>query len=89
MEIRKTYRFEYEKDGITLIGMSAGFLPDYAKNVLQEYEILYPENRMVLVHKETGEKFNSVLVSDGFDIDNYEEEPREEKIPPVEFDKHE
>lgn len=89
MEIRKTYRFEYEKDGKLMSGMSAGFLPDYATRVIQEYELLYPAKGMELVEKETCKKYSSVLVGDGFDINNYEEAVREEIKPKLEFDKHE
>lgn len=88
MEIRKTYRFEYEKNGKPMSGMSAGFLPDYATRVIQEYDILYPEKGMELVNKETGGVFSSIVVKEGFDINDYEERVKERKEPVLEFDKN-
>lgn len=84
MEIRRTYKFEYEKNGMIITGISAGFLPDYAIRVLNEYDVLYPDKGMILVNKETKEKRSSVIIQDKSEQENWEEIEREE--PPFERD---
>ena len=87
MKTKKTYRFRYNKNGQILNGMSIGFLPEYAIEVLQEYELLYPEKGMILIDQQTGEKHKSIIISEDFDENRYIEEPFDDKIIIPEFDK--
>lgn len=81
MEIRKTYKFEYEKDGKTLHGISSGFLPEYATKVLEEINVLYPAKDMMLKRIDGEELLRYVILKDGDTQDNYleVEKPEEEE----------
>ena len=82
MEIRKTYKFEYEKDGKTLHGVSTGFLPEYATTVIEEINVLYPEKDMMLKRVDGKELFGYIILKDGDTQDNYVEvEEPEDKRP--------
>lgn len=82
MEIRKTYKFEYEKDGKTLHGISSGFLPEYATNVLEEINVLYPDEGMMLKRVDGEELLGYIILKDGDTQDNYiEVEKPEEETP--------
>ena len=82
MEIKATYKFEYKKDGKTLHGISAGFLPEYATNVLEEIDILYPEKDMMLKRIDGEELFGYVILKDGDTQDNYVEVEKPEEEEP-------
>ena len=87
MEIRKTYKFEYEKDGKILYGVSTGFLPDYATKVLEEINVLYPAKDMMLKRVDGEELFRYVILKDNDIQENYievekPEEERPERIRP-------
>lgn len=81
MEIRKTYKFEYEKDGKTLHGISTGFLPEYTTNVLEEIDILYPEKDMMLKRVDGEELLGYLILKDGDSQENYTEveKPEDER----------
>lgn len=81
MEIRKTYKFEYEKDGKTLHGISAGFLPEYATKVLEETNVLYPAKSMMLKKVNGEELLGYVILKDGDTQENYVEveKPKDER----------
>jgi len=81
MEIRKTYKFEYEKDGRTLHGISTGFLPDYAIRVLSETNVLYPEMGMALKRVDGDKISGYIILKDGDSQDNYieVEKPKDER----------
>lgn len=79
MEIRKTYKFEYTKDGKILKGISAGFLPDYAEKILSEVSILYPAKGMVLKRKSDEKTLGYVILKNDDIIDNYEEVEKEDE----------
>lgn len=81
MEIRKTYKFEYEKDGKTLHGVSAGFLPEYATTVIEEINVLYPAEDMMLKRVDGEELFGYIILNDGDVMDNYVEveKPEDER----------
>lgn len=87
MEIRKTYKFEYEKDGKALHGVSSGFLPEYATNVLEEINVLYPAKGMMLKRVDGEELFGYIVLKEDDSMDNYvevekPEEERPERIIP-------
>lgn len=77
MEVRKTYKFEYEQDGKILHGISAGFLPDYATNVLEEINVLYPDRGKLLKRISDEQTFRTIILKDGDSQENYTEVERE------------
>ena len=81
MEIRKTYKFEYEQDGTTLHGVSIGFLPEYATKVLDEINVLYPDNGKRLKRIDEDDLFQYIILRDGDSMDNYVEVDRPERKP--------
>lgn len=73
MEIRKTYKFEYEQDGKILHGVSSGFLPEYATNVLETIDVLYASIGKNLKRIATEEIGSYFVLKDDDSMDNYEE----------------
>lgn len=79
MEIRTTYKFEYEKDGQTLHGISAGFLPEYATNTLETINVLYPSGDKDLKRLSDEKVASCFIFEDGDSQDNYEEVEKQER----------
>lgn len=82
MEIRKTYKFEYEKDGKTLHGISSGFLPDYATKVLDETDVLYPAKGKALKRIDGEDILSYIILKEDDSMDNYEEVDKPERERP-------
>lgn len=68
MEIRITYKGTL--NGIK--GIWCGFKPEGAV-IEQEFNILYPAEKMLLKKKGKEETYSSVILKDGDTMDNYEE----------------
>lgn len=82
MEIRTTYKFEYEKEGKTLHGISTGLLPEYATKVTEKINVLYPEKGKALKRIDGEELLSYIILKDGDTQDNYiEVEKPEDKRP--------
>lgn len=79
MEIRKTYKFEYEQDRNTLHGVSVGFLPEYTTKVLDEINVLYPDKGKALKRIDEEDLFQYIILRDGDSMDNYVEVDRPER----------
>lgn len=79
MEIRTTYKFEYEKDGQILHGVSVGFLPEYATQTIQTINILYPADGKDLKRLSDEKVANCFIFEDGDSQDNYEEVEKQER----------
>ena len=81
MEIRTTYKFEYEKDGKTLHGVSTGFLPDFATTIIEEINVLYPDKGKALKRVDGDELFGYIIFKEGDSLANYVEvdKPEEER----------
>jgi DNA-directed RNA polymerase subunit L len=87
MEIRTTFKFEYEKDGETLVGIASDTLPEYATNVLETYQILHASKDMVIRKISTDEKRSSFQIAIGESLEDYEEVKREKRKPELPFEK--
>lgn len=79
MEIQTTYKFEYEKDGKILHGISTGFLPDYATRTIETISILCPAKGKDLKRTATGEVKGYFIFEGGDSMDNYEEVEHEDR----------
>lgn len=69
MEIRTTYK-GIREDGVK--GIWCGFRPDNI-TVLEEIQILYPDEGKQLKNKNTGEILYSVILTDNISQEDFEE----------------
>lgn len=69
MQVRVTYK-GIREDGVK--GLWCGFKPD---NIIitEEINILYPETGMQLRSKETNELYDSVILTNGIEQEDFEE----------------
>ena len=72
MYIKTTYYGYFEKGNKKVYGLYCGKLP-IDVTILEEREILYPEEGYVLVHKQTKEQHSAIYLKDVDCEDNYTE----------------
>lgn len=72
MFIKITHYGYFNKDGHIIYGLFCGYLPAKAI-ILEEREVLFPQDGYVLVNKITGEELTAVYLRDNDCEDNYTE----------------
>lgn len=82
MEIRKTYRFEYEQGGKTYYGVTTGFLPENATKVTEEINVLYPAKGKALKRIDGEDILSYIVLKEDDSMDNYEEVDKPERERP-------
>lgn len=79
METRTTYKFEYENG---LVGVSTGFLPEYATTVIEEINVLYPAKGKSLKRVDGEDILSYIILKEDDSMDNYEEVDKPERERP-------